>query len=94
ELAAHAPAWKRGRHRQEPPPVQGKHDAEAGGSRSRARSRLGQAHVQVPDAGDVDVASKYLNDDAEWSEEHEPRHEAPVEPPPAAPLQPPHVESL
>ncbi|MCI59186.1 hypothetical protein A2U01_0080441, partial [Trifolium medium] len=51
ELAANAPA-KRGRRKQRPPPVQGTHDAEAGGSRSRARSRLGQAQVQVPDAQD------------------------------------------
>ncbi|MCI69225.1 hypothetical protein A2U01_0090486, partial [Trifolium medium] len=42
ELAANAPA-KRGLHKQGPPPMQGTHDAEVGGSRSRARSRLGQA---------------------------------------------------
>ncbi|MCI86559.1 hypothetical protein A2U01_0107840, partial [Trifolium medium] len=52
ELAANAPARKRGRRRQGPHPVQGTHDAEAGGSRSR--SRLGQAPVE--DAEDVDDA--------------------------------------
>ncbi|MCI98131.1 hypothetical protein A2U01_0119434, partial [Trifolium medium] len=41
ELAANVPAGKRGRRNQGPPPVQGTHDAGAGGSRSRARSRLG-----------------------------------------------------
>ncbi|MCI75224.1 hypothetical protein A2U01_0096492, partial [Trifolium medium] len=48
ELAANAPAGKRGCRKQGPPPMQGTHDVEAGGSRSRARSRLGQA--PVPDA--------------------------------------------
>ncbi|MCI23161.1 hypothetical protein A2U01_0044339, partial [Trifolium medium] len=84
ELAANAPAGKRGHRRQGPPSAQGTHDAEAGGSRSRARSRLGQAQVEVPDDEDVDDAGQYLNDDTEWAEEHEPPHEAHVEPPSAA----------
>ncbi|MCI47693.1 hypothetical protein A2U01_0068935, partial [Trifolium medium] len=53
ELTANAPAGKKGRRRQGPPLVQGTHDAESGGSRSRARLRLGQAPVE-----DVDDASE------------------------------------
>ncbi|MCI78825.1 hypothetical protein A2U01_0100096, partial [Trifolium medium] len=52
-----------------PPLVQGTHDAEAGGSRSRARSSLGQAQVQVPDAEDDYDAAQYLNDNAEYAED-------------------------
>ncbi|MCI62653.1 hypothetical protein A2U01_0083910, partial [Trifolium medium] len=73
--AANAPASKRGRCNQGPPPAQGTHDAEAGGSRTRARSRLGQA--PMADAqNDFDV-DQFLNDDAEYGE-------------PKAPQQPPH----
>ncbi|MCI97330.1 hypothetical protein A2U01_0118631, partial [Trifolium medium] len=49
ELAANAPASKRGRPKQGPLPAQGTHDAEAGGSRSCARSRLGQTLVAQDD---------------------------------------------
>ncbi|MCI15651.1 hypothetical protein A2U01_0036789 [Trifolium medium] len=83
EFAANAPVGKRGRSRQGtplvqgPPPVQGAplvqgtYDAEAGGSRSHTRSRLGRAQVQVPDAEDDYDAGQYLNDDTEWAEEPE-----------------------
>ncbi|MCI36158.1 hypothetical protein A2U01_0057380, partial [Trifolium medium] len=84
ELAANAHVAKRGRRKQEPPPVQGTHDAEAGGSRTRARSRLGQAQVRVPDAEDDYDAAQYLNDDAEYAKD-EP--EVPQQPPQQPPMQ-------
>ncbi|MCI64036.1 hypothetical protein A2U01_0085293, partial [Trifolium medium] len=82
ELAANAPAAKRGRRKQGPPPVQGTHDAETGGLRSHARSRLGQA--PVPDAQDDFDADEFLNDDAEYAEdEPEAPQQPPQQPPPA-----------
>jgi hypothetical protein len=80
ELAANAPVSKRGRRKQGPIPAQGTHDAEAGGSRSRARSRLGQTSVAQDDFD----ADQFINEDADYAEP-----ESPQDPPQQPPQQPP-----
>ncbi|MCI53950.1 hypothetical protein A2U01_0075197, partial [Trifolium medium] len=68
-----------------PPPVQGTHDAEAGGSGgSRARSRLGQAPVAdaQDDAQDDFDADQFLNDEADFDAD-----DFEVEPPQQPPQQ-------
>ncbi|XP_045802399.1 uncharacterized protein LOC123895983 [Trifolium pratense] len=85
ELAANRPA-KRGRSKQQgPTPARGTHDAEAGGSRTRTRSRLGQAQ-NVEDDFDAD---QFLNQDAEYGEPEEPQPEEPQQPPRQRPQQRP-----
>ncbi|CAJ2676325.1 unnamed protein product [Trifolium pratense] len=75
ELAANRPA-KRGRSKQQGPiPARGTHDAEAGGSRTRTRSRLGQAQNAAED-DDFD-ADQFLNQDAEYGEPEEPQPDEP-----------------
>ncbi|MCI62029.1 hypothetical protein A2U01_0083286, partial [Trifolium medium] len=70
------PASKRGRRKQGPLPAQGTHDDEAGGSRSRAQSHLGQASVAQDDFD----ADQFINEDADYAEP-----ESPQEPPQQAP---------
>ncbi|XP_045828039.1 protein MAIN-LIKE 1-like [Trifolium pratense] len=89
ELAANRPA-KRGRSKQQGPiPARGTHDAEAGGSRTRTRSRLGQAQNAAED-DDFD-ADQFLNQDAEYGEPEEPQPDEPQpdEPQIEEPQQPP-----
>ncbi|GAU41862.1 hypothetical protein TSUD_366090 [Trifolium subterraneum] len=69
ELAADAPPPKRGRRGKQGPPVRGKHDAEAGGSRSRARR-------PVHDDDEFD-AGQYLNELVDYDEGEQPNVEEP-----------------
>ncbi|KAK2392512.1 hypothetical protein QL285_065864 [Trifolium repens] len=62
------PPPKRGRKKVQPAAVEGRHDAEAGGSRSRTR----RAQVDPPD--EAFDAGQFLDDNANW-EEAEPQLE-------------------
>jgi hypothetical protein len=89
-----APAPKRGRDRHGQSLVQGTHDAEAGGSggsRSRAQSRLGQPHGDVPAAQPDFDANQYINYRAEYAEDQQPPHHQPEpqQAPPEVIVQPP-----
>ncbi|GAU21138.1 hypothetical protein TSUD_10550 [Trifolium subterraneum] len=64
ELVANAPPPKRGRRGRQGPPVRGIHDAEAGGSRSRARQ-------PVHDDDEFDVG-QYLNELVDYDEDEQP----------------------
>ncbi|GAU12213.1 hypothetical protein TSUD_01800 [Trifolium subterraneum] len=72
ELVANAPPPKRGRRGKQGPPVQGTHDAEAGGSGgSRSRARR-----PVRDDEDFD-AGQYLNEPVDYQEDEQPTVEEP-----------------
>ncbi|PNX65052.1 hypothetical protein L195_g062410, partial [Trifolium pratense] len=84
ELAANHPS-KRGR-RKGPTPGQGTHDAEAGGSHTRARSRLGQSSV----AQDEFDADQFLNAGFDYDDFGSPQvspQDAPQDPPQQPPRQ-------
>ncbi|MCH88833.1 serine/threonine-protein phosphatase 7 long form-like protein, partial [Trifolium medium] len=90
DLTANAPRpppSKRGRRKQGPPQGQGPYDHEAGGSRSRARSRFGQPSV----AHDDFDADEFLNEHAEY-EEHEQQEEPPHYQPQYPPQYPPQQQ--
>jgi hypothetical protein len=79
------PPPKRGRKKVQPAAVEGCHDAEAGGSRSRTR----RAQVDAPD--EAFDAGQFLDDNANWEEAepqleqqleqqpHEPQHALPAQ---------------
>ncbi|GAU37153.1 hypothetical protein TSUD_293110 [Trifolium subterraneum] len=80
ELAANAPPPKRGRRGRQGPLVRGTHDAEAGGSRSRAR-------LPVPDVEDDFDAGEYLNELAHYDDKPEAPQPQPRQQPQQQPQQ-------